>query len=171
MHNDRTGMPADDSLAPPIGASPWERELFKHLTDHIIQERDLLEEYATAARSTESKALAYLIHLLIEDEHRHHGLFKQLAQSLKSSAELTADSPEVPRMDFDNENRVGVLEVTQRLLDREEDDLRELKRLHRELRVVQDTTLWDLLVELMERDTEKHIAILRFAHSHAKHAV
>jgi hypothetical protein len=70
-------------------------------------------------------------------------------------------------MDFDKESRSEVLEVTKRLLGREEDDRRELKRLHRELKLVKDTTLWDLLVELMERDTEKHIAMLEFARKHA----
>jgi rubrerythrin len=166
-----TGSSADRSLAPPIGASPWEREIFDHLTEHIVQERGLLEEYVNAAKETESEALAYLINLLVEDERRHHGLFKQLAQSLKSTAELRSDSPEVPRLDFDRENRAEVLEVTGRLLKREESDLRELKRLRKELTDVKDTTLWGLLVELMKRDTDKHIAILRFAHGHAKHSV
>ncbi len=164
-------FPADSSLAPPMGASLWEREIFDHLTDHIVQERGILAEYVNAAKETESEALAYLINLLIEDERRHHGLFKQLAQSLKSDAELRSGSPEVPRMDFDRENRAEVLEVTGRLLKREENDLRELKRLRKELSDVKDTTLWGLLVELMERDTDKHIAILRFAHRHAKHPV
>ena len=69
-------------------------------------------------------------------------------------------------MDFD-ENTVEVLDTTRRLLHQEEQDLCELKALRRDLRDVKDTTLWDLLVELMQRDTDKHIAILRFAHSHA----
>ena len=46
-------------------------------------------------------------------------------------------------------------------------DARELKRLQRELRDVKDTTLWSLLVDLMQRDTQKHIAILRFVRKHA----
>jgi rubrerythrin len=171
MHNDGSGNPDDSTLAPPIGASPWEREIFDHLTQHIVQERDLLAEYVNAARETESRALAYLIDLLVEDERRHHRLFKQLALSLKSSAEMRPDSPAVPRMDFNKENRAEVLEVTERLLEREEGDSLELKRLRKKLSEVRDTTLWGLLVELMERDTDKHIAILRFAQRHAKHPV
>ncbi len=158
--------PAEDSLVPPIGASTWERALFDHLTTHIARERKLLEEYVRAAADTKSKALAYLIRWLIEDERRHHGLFMELALSLKASAELQAESPEVPRMDFDK-NTVEVLDTTRQLLRHEEQDLRELKALRRELKHVKDTTLWDLLVELMQRDTDKHIAILRFAYSHA----
>ena len=107
MREGCSGTPADDALAPPLGASQWERTLFDHLTTHIVQERELLEEYVRAAAHTESKALAYLINWLIDDERRHHDLFMQLALSLKASAELQADSPEVPRMDFD-ENTVEV---------------------------------------------------------------
>ena len=59
MREGCSGTPADDALAPPLGASQWERTLFDHLTTHIAQERELLEEYIRAAAHTESKALAY----------------------------------------------------------------------------------------------------------------
>ncbi len=111
--------------------------------------------------------MAYVVNLLIEDEQRHHRLFAELASSLKADAECSGD-PVVPRMDFDRSNRTTVAEVTERLLQREEGDARELKRLQRELSVFKDTTLWGLLVELMERDTDKHIALLRFVRRHVK---
>jgi rubrerythrin len=170
MNNNGNGN-MDSELALPIGASRWERGIFDHLTQHIIQERELLAEYVDAATETESRALAYLIGLLVEDERRHHRLFKQLALSLKASAELQPEGPPVPRIDFDKENRAEVLEMTERLLEREEGDSLELKRLRKELSDVEDTTLWGLLVELMERDTDKHIAILRFAQRHARRPV
>lgn len=168
MQHGSTGV--SPSLAP-IGASLWERELYDHLIQHVGKERILLAEYESAAAATESAALAYLINLLMGDERRHHAIFEQLACSLKSSAELRPDNPDVPRLDFDAENRVEVLEVTARLLERERQDLSELKQLHRELSEVKDTTLWDLLVELMERDTDKHIAILEFVRRHARSVV
>jgi len=171
MAYDGSRTSADRSLAPLVGASTWEHELFDHLTDHMVQERALLEEYERAASETRSEALAFLIHLLVEDERRHHRLFKQLAMSLKSSVELRPGSPAVPRMDFYKENRAEVLEVTRRLLEREKDDARQLRRLSMELSEVNDTTLWGLLIDLMRRDTEKHIALLGFAHRHAKRSV
>ncbi len=164
----RTSRGIANTAELPSGASTWERGLFDHLTEHIKHERGLLKEYAEAARSTDSKALAYLINLLLADELRHHSLFKQLAQSLKSSAELGAVSPKVPRMDFDQQDRAGVRDVTERLLKHEQADTRELKRLQRELNEVKDTSLWSVLVELMQRDTEKHMAILRFVLRHTR---
>ncbi len=169
MNDNGAAAPPLDPSAPPIGASRWERDIYVHLTEHVIREQALLEEYVNAAVKTDSKALAYLINLLVEDERRHHILFRQLAQSLKSAAELKQETPDVPRMDLGRENRAEVLEVTERLLECEMSDRRELKRLQREVSDVKDTTLWGLLVELMERDTDKHIAILRFARRHAKH--
>ena len=53
-------------------------------------------------------------------------------------------------------------ELTERLLQREREDAEELKRLHRQLKDVRNTSLWDLLVSNMRRDTDKHIEILDF---------
>ncbi len=161
--------PSDTASRVPAGMSVWEREIFQHLRHHVAEEQRLLEEYIEASRETASKALSYLINLLVADERRHHELFLQLAESLENEAEMRIENPAVPRLDLDQENRAGVLEMTDRLLAREETDLRELKHLRQELKAVKDTTLWDLLVELMERDTSKHIAILRFARDHARH--
>jgi hypothetical protein len=156
-------MPAE----PPIGSSVWERELFAHLTSHGQMEGALLEEYRRAAEGSQSKALTYLVNILIEDELRHHRVFAELAQSLKSDAELSGD-PVIPRMDFDRVDGAAVLEVTDRLLQREKKDSEELKRLQRELRDVEDTTLWGVLVDVMRHDTQKHIAILQFVKRHTK---
>lgn len=155
------------SLSPPQGASVWEDEMFRHLVDHIEHERHMLQEYQEAADSTDSKALAYVIGLLVDDERRHHQLFRSLALTLKQEAELRGGTPEVPYMDFDKADVLKVREITKRLLRSEEDDARELKRLHNDLRDVRDTTLWDLLVSLMRRDTDKHIAMLEFVLQHA----
>jgi hypothetical protein len=155
-------------IPPPIGASVWEADLFAHLTGHADAERGLLDEYAAAAKETDSKALAYLVDLLIEDEIRHHRIFEELARSLRTIAELGGGETEVPPLDFHKVNRAAVLGLSRQLLARELVDARELKRLQRELRDVKDTTLWSLLVDVMRRDTEKHIAILEFVETHTR---
>lgn len=158
---------ADDAVSMPIGASSWARDLYTFLTDHVRLEGDMLREYVAEAEATDSKALAYLIALLIEDERRHHLQFNELAASLKSDVELSPDDPAIPRLDLDRVDRDELLASTKQLLEHERSDLAELKRLRRELRDVQDTTLWALLVDIMMHDTEKHISILRFVEQHA----
>jgi rubrerythrin len=150
------------------GPSAWERDLYAHLSGHVEAERRLLQDYRSAAEASPSKALRYLVNLLIDDEIRHHQIFTELAESLKNDALLQAGDPSIPYLDFDKtSNRDAVIDLTDQLLQGEQADAQELKRLRRELRDVKDTSLWSLLVDMMERDTQKHIAILRFAKKHA----
>lgn len=150
------------------GPSVWERELWTHLTSHVEAERDLLEKYSAVAKQSQSKAFGYLVNLLIEDEIRHHRIFTELAKSLETEALMSRDEPAIPYPDFDKADRAMVRESTEDLLESEERDAGELKRLQHELRDVRDVTLWSLLVDLMQRDTQKHIALLRFVKKHAR---
>lgn len=150
------------------GPSATDRALYAHLTNHVAAERTLLEEYREIAEHTKSKAFRYLVRLLIEDEIRHHKIFSELAESLETTALMKANQPVVPYIDFAQADRAGVLEATERLFDHENQDARELKRLRREIRKTKDHSLNGLLVELMQRDTQKHIAILRFVHKRAR---
>lgn len=151
---------------PAWGWSGWERDLWTHLTDHIESERGLLDEYMAIAKSTDSKALHYLVGLLVDDEIRHHRIFMELADALKTLANV-GDDPAIPYMDFDQVNGGDVLAATKDLLKKERQDERELERLRREFHDVKDTTLWGLLVDLMRHDTQKHIALLKFVEEHA----
>ena len=160
----------DMTNASSAGPSVWERDLYAHLTSHVEAESELLKEYSAAAETSPSKAMRYLVNLLIEDEIRHHRIFVELADSLKDEALLGGKSPTVPHIDFDQAtNHDAVIDLTEQLLRKEQQDAQELKRLRRELRDLKDTSLWSLLVDLMQRDTQKHIAILRFAKTHAGH--
>ncbi len=154
----------DESSA---GPSPWERQLHAHLSAHVETERALLQKYTEVAERTDSKAFGYLVKLLIDDEMRHHRLFSELAGSLETEALVKGEEPAVPYLDFHRADHDAVLEGAKELLENEERDVGELKRLQRDLRDVKDTSLWALLVELMHRDTEKHIAILNFVRQHA----
>jgi hypothetical protein len=149
-----------------VGASVWEQDLYDHLTGHVEKERESLMAYADAATETESKAFAYVVGLLIEDERRHHQLFTSLAETLRTEAEMRGGEPPVPYLDFNRTDRQRIRQLTRALLDNEESDARELKRLHHVLRDFKDTTLWDLIVGLMRRDTDKHIAMLEFVLDH-----
>jgi rubrerythrin len=151
-----------------VGASVWEEALYEHLTSHEHNERDLLSEYRKAADESESPAFRYLVSLIIEDEIRHHRTFRDLAAALRTEAELRPEQPAVPRLEPLGVGGDRMIELSEQLLEREQSDARELRRLSKELHDVKDTTLWDLLVKLMEMDTAKHVAILQFARRHAR---
>jgi hypothetical protein len=150
------------------GPSAWARDLHAHLTSHVEIERGMLEEYRSAAEDGSSKAFGYLVNLLIEDEIRHHQIFLELADSLETMSLRPREEPQVPYLDFNRGDTQAVLDLTEKLLAKEQQDALELKRFQRELRDVKDTSIWGLLVDLMERDTQKHIAILKFVKKHTK---
>jgi hypothetical protein len=148
------------------GASVWEEELYEHLTSHVENERDLLLAYQRASAESGSSAFGYLAALIVEDEIRHHRMFEDLAEALRSGAELRPVEPRVPRLDWSGEGE-RILELAGRLIKQEERDARELRHLAKTMKDVKDTTLWRLIVRLMEMDTEKHLEILNFVRTHA----
>jgi len=152
-----------------VGASAWEEDLYEHLTSHVANERELLVTYQQAAAYSGSAAFRYLASLIVEDEIRHHRIFEDLAQALRADAELRSEDPRIPRLDQWGDDRERVIGLTEELIAQEERDSRELRRLAKELRDVKDTTMWSLLVRLMEMDTDKHLEILNFVRKNAKH--
>lgn len=144
----------------------WVEKLFDYVNGHVQMEQSLLEDYVSAAAGTQSKALEYLVNLIAEDERRHHRLFQEFARSLQHGLEWTSGGNELPPLDFYKADREAIAAVTRKLLENEETDARELAYLQKMVKSAKDSTLWDLIVELMQRDTEKHIAILRFVEKH-----
>jgi len=150
------------SMVKPPGLSVWEAALLEHLTEHIKAEGELLATYQRVVDDAESDYASYLFALIVEDEVRHHRLFGEFANALRASVERVSDA-KVPMVETVKDPD-ELLEITERLLNAEKDDARELKRLARDdqLRAMQGLSLWPLLIELMEHDTKKHQMILRF---------
>jgi hypothetical protein len=154
-----------------IGASVWEQRLYDHLTGHEENEREMLVEYQQAAAESQSAAFRYLASLIVEDEMRHHRLLEELAASLRLDAEMRPGDPAIPRLGGWGPDPRRIADVSDRLANHEEIDLEELRKLRKEMSPLEDTTLWSLLVKLMELDTLKHMEILNFVRRHAKKAL
>lgn len=154
-----------------VGASVWEQSLYDHLTSHENDERQLLVEYQQAAAESQSAAFRYLASLIVEDETRHHRMFKDMADSLRIDAEMRPEEPPIPRLGGWGPDPHKVAELSDRLVQHEEMDLEVLHRIRKELGDIKDTTLWALLMRLMELDTVKHTEILNFVRRHAKKSI
>lgn len=150
------------------GASAWTQDLYDHITSHVENERDVLIAYQELADNTDSPAFAYLARLILDDERRHHQLLADLAETIRSSAELSSEPLPIPDLGMFRVDRERILEQTEWYLDVERDDQKQLARLRKELRDVRDTTLWELIVRLIQHDNEKHRMILEFIHDRAK---
>lgn len=151
-----------------MGASVWEQELYDHLISHVERERETLQAYAELADRTSSPGFAFLAKLILEDERRHHQLLADLAESLRTTAELSNEARPIPVLGISREDRAEILEQTERFLAIEEDDDRDLRRLARKMRDLRNTTMWVLVLRLIQDDNEKHRRILRFIRDRAR---
>jgi hypothetical protein len=154
---------------PIVGATVWEQEVYDHLLEHGESEVELLEEYKRLAEDERSSAaFRYIAGLLLDDERRHHQMFDDLAEAFRQMGEVRAEDEPIPRLHGLHADHDRILEVTKQLLDGEKQDLKGLKRLRKEMKSFRETTLWDLLLDLMLHDTEKHIMILEFVRDRAR---
>jgi hypothetical protein len=153
------------------GASVWEQEIYDQVSGHVVAEGSILDEYQRLADDPSgSPAFRYLAGLILADEHRHHQLFNDLAESIRQSAQLRDDEP-IPSLHGLKADRERIMATTERLIETEQADAREIKQLAKKMKDVRETTLWGLLLELMQDDTAKHIKILQFIRDRAQHAL
>lgn len=154
-----------------IGASAWEQEIYDHVSGHVTTEGAVLDEYQRLAKDESgSPAFRYLAGLILADERRHHQMFNDLAESIRQMGQLRSEDEPIPSLQGLKADRDRILAATEHLLEVERADAKDLKRLAKELKDVRDTTLWGLLIELMQDDTAKHIKILKFIRDRAKEA-
>ncbi|HEX4867882.1 MAG TPA: hypothetical protein VFV32_09665 [Acidimicrobiales bacterium] len=153
-----------------IGASVFDQHLYDHVSQHIAGEVEALNEYEALAGSTESKAFAYAASLILTDERRHHQMLNELAETIRSSAELSGGPLPIPDLDL-HKDREAIIELSEKLLEIEKHDRKELKELRKELKVYKDTTLWELVIDLLDADNAKHRMILKFVRDHAKRGI
>jgi hypothetical protein len=135
------------------------------LETHGEREGAALAAYERVAEdSSVGGAVQYLVRLILEDEQRHHRVFAEMANELKSFVWELEVEPRVPAMVDHPDPKL--LEETKRLLAFEKSDARELRQLRKALRSSPRSSLQPLLVDLMLRDTAKHISILEFVRDH-----
>ena len=158
--------PTIPSPAPRPDRAYLEREVFRHLSDHAASEAEFIASYRELAEAPATPdAVRYLMGLLLEDEERHHRVLHEIATAIGNRVTLRHDPDAVPDLPYEPPDRV-LEEVTGRFLAAERADAKQLRALRKELRPFRDTSLWALLVELMEHDTAKHIRLLTFIRDH-----
>ncbi|MGH9047557.1 MAG: hypothetical protein ACRDVW_09645, partial [Acidimicrobiales bacterium] len=149
---------------PPRGF-PIEEGLYSHLSEHVASEADLIAAYRELAEAPDTPdAARYLIRIVLEDEERHHRLFREMIIALGNGIAWAYDPGAVPNLPV-AQGFPALEEVTDQFLAAERDDQKQLQQLRKELRPFRATRMWSLLVELMEHDTAKHIEVLTFIRS------
>jgi len=159
-------MPRELPVTPPYGLSAVEEELYRHLTEHVSSEAEFILAYREQAEAPNTpEAVRYLIRLVLEDEERHHRVLHEIVTAIGNGIAWRDDSSAVPNLPLGPPDR-ALSEVTAQFLAAERADQKQLRALRKELRPFRDSSLWALLVELMEHDTAKHIRVLTFMAEH-----
>ena len=136
-----------------------EYEILHMLETHGAREGAALDAYQrVAADTTAGPGVRYLVNLILEDEERHHRVFAEMANQVRSFVDETDVQPRVPPL-VAHDDPV-LLAETRRLLEFEREDAKELKQLRRAVKRRPRSSLQPLLVDMMLHDTAKHIAIL-----------
>ena len=151
-----------------VGASVGEQRLYDHLLAHIDGEVEALQAYEALAESTDSPSFAYVARLILDDERRHHQLLRDLAETIRIDASLTNEPTPIPELGLYRSDRQAIVDATRRLLAIEREDDRALQRLAKELRDFKDTTLWQLVIRILQADNAKHRTILEFIEHNAR---
>lgn len=151
-----------------VGASVVEQDLYDHLTAHVASELGVLQGYQRLAQESSSPAVRYLATMILADERRHHEMLAEIAQTVRTTAELSGEPTPIPELGNLAPEREQILAATEQYLAFEKQDQKELDRLAKEMHDVEDTTLWVLLLRIMRHDNDKHRMILQFLHDAAK---
>jgi hypothetical protein len=143
-----------------------ENTIIDMLRSHGEREGAALSSYARLVEDSDDDGLKYAVRLIMEDEARHHHQIAEMLNTMHSFVWEVDVQPSIPAIRVHDDD--ALREETERLLAFERQDERELRRLRRELRKEHGSPLLPLIVNLMIRDTEKHIDILRFVRARAR---
>ena len=118
-----------------VGASVWEQELYDYVRTHGAREGAMLAEYQRIAEDeSTSPAFRYLAEMILDDEHRHHALFDDLAETIRQTAEFRDENLPIPGLAGLRRDRDRIADITERLLKSEREDSRTLDGLRKKLK-------------------------------------
>lgn len=138
-------------------SNEWWVRITHALESHVREESHFLDAYEELCQAVEDPGTRFLIDLILADERRHHDLFALLAASARGDD----GRPTLVSPDPSAEEARRILDPTARFLEAEHEDREHLRKLAKELDGVADS-LWRLLIDLMDLDTRKHVAILEY---------
>lgn len=133
------------------GATRWAGEAAQLVDEHLAQERAVVESYERFAEKDLPELPRYLIRLVVEDEKRHHRVMAELARTLDDLSGKPTPGSLLPSA-TEGTAPPGLLEESERFLEIERADTKELRRLLKAMKVRPDHRLWDLLLSASDEE-------------------
>lgn len=140
--------------------SPVER-LLNTIEAHINAENESLRAYKDLSKRSGDPLARMLIELVLADEERHHELLHRMAISLRDDINWTHSPDALPIDRASGPVAAELIEATRARIREEQESVRHARELARTQRGLYDG-LFELLLQIMAEDSEKHERILRF---------
>ena len=137
-------------------------QLLEAVTAHAAAETDALGEYERLAEASGDPVVALLMHLVLEDEERHHGLLQRIAATLHDALYWTHSPEALPQATQPGQRPPRDLAaIAHAPVAEEQTGARALRHLAQREKGI-DAGLPSLLLEMMAMDSDKHAHVLQF---------
>jgi bacterioferritin (cytochrome b1) len=144
----------------PEGISAVEK-LLNEFEAHEAKEEKTLEEYRRALGGMKDPATRFIMQLIISDEEKHRAVTHALGATLKGSLNWTKPAASLEGAADEPEFNRKLSAVTEDFIDLEKAGIKEYKLLLKESSGYYHD-LFKILIEVMIRDSEKHVEMLEF---------
>ncbi|MEX0806942.1 MAG: hypothetical protein WD688_27010 [Candidatus Binatia bacterium] len=152
----------------PEGISAVEK-LLNEFEIHEAKEEKSVEEYRRALDGMRDPASRFIMQMIISDEEKHRAVMHAMASTLKGSLNWTQPAASLEGAPDEAEIKRKLSAVTEEFIDVEKTGIKEYKRLLKESSGYYHG-LFQILIEAMIRDSEKHVEMLEFLSRRLKSA-
>ncbi len=139
--------------------------VFERLEAHEREEQTVLADYERAASETSDAGVRYLMRLILNDERQHHSLSEAMAKDMRQSLAWLQGEASIPTMSVPASQRQRLLAMTNRFLEIEREGQKHLEDLRHQVKGLH-ADVFELILQLMEADTSKHVLILNYIKKH-----
>jgi bacterioferritin (cytochrome b1) len=158
----------NELMRKPEGISAVEK-LLNEFEAHEANEEKSVEEYRKALDGMRDPASRFVMQMIISDEEKHRAVMHAMASTLRGSLNWTrpAASLEGPTDEAEIKRKLGA--VTEEFINVEKAGIKEYKKLRKESSEYYHG-LFEVLFDVMIRDSEKHVEMLEFLSRRLKSA-
>ena len=152
----------------PEGISAVEK-LLNEFEAHERDEEKSVEEYRKAFAGVKDPATRFIMQMIISDEEKHRAVMHAMASTLKGSLNWSQPAASLEGAPDEAEIKKKLTAVTEEFIDVEKTGIKEYKKLLKGSSGYYHG-LFQILIEAMIRDSEKHVEMLEYLSRRLKSA-
>jgi hypothetical protein len=148
--------------SPLSSVSRWSEMLLEYLGRRAEGDRELIEFYSRLARHAPEDVRS-LVGLILDEASHHHEVFQKMMSMVTGQSEFRHTGTEGLELDLSDWRTEGSFSLeAHRLAELQKRDLNDLNAIAQQLEPEGDDLFITLIIQLMELDAQKHIAVMEF---------